>query len=57
MGGFGYKGTYQSKIPKQPTRKPDFIAEEKSNPNQSILFRLNGDFNPLHIDPQFAAKV
>ena len=31
LGGFGYKGTHKSKIPKYaPKRAPDFIGEEKT---------------------------
>jgi hypothetical protein len=30
-GGFGYKGTHKSKIPKDvPKRSPDFVVEEKT---------------------------
>lgn len=34
-------------IPKD--RKPDYIIEDKISPEQAILYRLSGDYNPLHI--------
>jgi len=35
-------------IPKD--RKPDYITVDKIAPEQAILYRLSGDYNPLHID-------
>jgi acyl dehydratase len=51
IGGFGHKGTVKIVIPDTPTRQPDFVSEEKTTPNQAFLYRLNGDYNPLHVDP------
>ncbi|KAH9222109.1 multifunctional beta-oxidation protein-like protein [Leptodontidium sp. 2 PMI_412] len=39
---------------KPPSRAPDFIAEEKTTDEQAVLYRLSGDYNPLHVDPAFA---
>ncbi|PBP28960.1 hypothetical protein BUE80_DR000138 [Diplocarpon rosae] len=39
---------------KPPSRAPDFIAEEKTTEEQAVLYRLSGDYNPLHVDPAFA---
>ena len=36
-----------------PTRAPDFRVEEKTTPEQALLYRLLGDGNPLHADPDF----
>jgi acyl dehydratase len=38
-----------------PERKPDSIVEMKTLPQQALIYRLSGDFNPLHADPNFAA--
>ncbi|VEU21492.1 DEKNAAC102574 [Brettanomyces naardenensis] len=35
-------------------RRPDLVATFKTDENLAVLYRLNGDFNPLHIDPSFA---
>jgi len=44
-----------SKLPSVPKRNAELIFEAKSYPSQAILYRLTGDTNPLHIDPNFAA--
>ncbi|CAO3632127.1 unnamed protein product [Cunninghamella echinulata] len=38
-----------------PNRKPDVIVTEKTHEDQAALYRLSGDYNPLHIDPDMSA--
>lgn len=38
-----------------PERAPDHSVTYRTSPDQALLYRLNGDRNPLHSDPWFAA--
>ncbi len=38
-----------------PSRAPDKVVEEKTSDDVAALYRLMGDRNPLHIDPEFSA--
>ncbi len=58
-GGFGGSPPpKEEKVAEAPKdRAPDFRIEEVTSPEQGLLYRLNGDVNPLHADPTFAASV
>ncbi len=38
-----------------PDSDPDHVVSYGTRPDQALLYRLNGDRNPLHSDPSFAA--
>nr|AZL94359.1 hydroxysteroid 17-beta dehydrogenase 4 [Nephromyces sp. MMRI] len=38
-----------------PTRAPNWQFQKKTTANQAIHYRLCGDYNPIHIDPNMAA--
>ena len=40
-----------------PDRPADITVSEPTSPGQALLYRLNGDRNPLHSDPKFAARA
>jgi len=40
----------------RPERAPDGTVDSPTLPQQALLYRLNGDKNPLHADPEFAAR-
>ena len=39
---------------KMPKRDPDLSCDLPTRPDQALLFRLSGDHNPLHADPDVA---
>nr|POF00987.1 peroxisomal hydratase-dehydrogenase-epimerase [Quercus suber] len=58
-GGFGgpKKGTDRgaaTRLYQPPNRKPDAVVEEATTQEQAAVYRLSGDRNPLHIDPEFS---
>ncbi len=53
-GGWGGDRGPQAEINVPPDRAPDAVVEEKIPENQALLYRLSGDWNPLHADPGFA---
>lgn len=57
-GDFGGPPPPKSETPVAPKDKaPDWTVEEATSPEQALLYRLSGDLNPLHADPDFAAMV
>ncbi|KAM0747862.1 Thioesterase/thiol ester dehydrase-isomerase [Meredithblackwellia eburnea MCA 4105] len=44
-------------LAKPPARKADKVFSEKTTEEQAILYRLSGDYNPLHIDPQIGKNI
>ena len=55
IGGFGFPGKNKTVGWKKPSTKPNQVASQKTDPNQAIIYRLAGHYNPLHIDPDMAA--
>jgi (3R)-3-hydroxyacyl-CoA dehydrogenase / 3a,7a,12a-trihydroxy-5b-cholest-24-enoyl-CoA hydratase / enoyl-CoA hydratase 2 len=53
-GGWGGERGPSTDVNVAPDRKPDAVIEEKIPANQALLYRLSGDWNPLHADPNFA---
>jgi 3-hydroxyacyl-CoA dehydrogenase/3a,7a,12a-trihydroxy-5b-cholest-24-enoyl-CoA hydratase len=56
-GGFGGATQPKKDLPSVPAREPDFIFEAPTGVNQAALYRMSGDRNPLHIDPEVAKTV
>ena len=57
-GGFGgpSKSSVQTLPHPVPTKRPaDHVSVSSTTHDQAAVYRLNGDQNPLHIDPDFAA--
>ena len=52
-GGFG-GDRGPSKRTELPEREPDHTVTYQTRPEQALIYRLSGDRNPLHSDPQFA---
>ena len=56
-GGFGgATGPVRPAHP-APTGTPDLTVDLPTRPEQALLYRLNGDDNPLHSDPAVAATA
>jgi acyl dehydratase len=53
-GGFGGPPRPSPPLHPIPTRTPDAICDLKTRPEMALIYRLSGDYNPLHAEPAFA---
>jgi acyl dehydratase len=54
-GGFDGESSAPPPGNEPPDRAPDAVVSTLTTPRQALLYRLSGDKNPLHADPEFAA--
>ncbi|MFS0694409.1 MaoC/PaaZ C-terminal domain-containing protein [Streptomyces nitrosporeus] len=53
-GGFGQGAGQEEPLATPPDRPADTVLTTATTPQQALWYRLNGDLNPLHADPEFA---
>jgi acyl dehydratase len=56
-GGFGGPSEGAPEPHTPPTRKPDLSVAIETRRDQALLYRLNGDRNPLHSEPDVAKRA
>lgn len=60
-GGYSEQGGRSDEapmaLPAVPERAPDAEVVLSSRPEAALVYRLSGDYNPLHSDPDVAAKA
>jgi acyl dehydratase len=56
-GGCGGFGVAPPPLPAEPAGPPSFTADLKTSVGAALLYRLNGDLNPIHVDPAAAASA
>lgn len=56
-GGFGGSADGAPKPHPVPERAPDLSVELPTRTEQALIYRLSGDYNPLHIDPKVAKSA
>jgi acyl dehydratase len=57
-GGFSAKGQKSDEAPAPraatPDTAPDHVCELRTRPEAALIYRLSGDYNPVHADPAVA---
>src|SRR3954462_7957129 len=56
-GGFDGPNLTQPEPHRMPARNPDKTIDISTRPDQALIYRLCGDRNPLHSDPEFARRA
>ncbi len=56
-GGFGGENKPGPMPAKIPERTPDATCQLSTLPQQALIYRLSGDYNPLHADPEIAISA
>ncbi|MCJ1419623.1 hypothetical protein MMC32_005979 [Xylographa parallela] len=53
----GPKGPSTTNFPPPEGKKPDAVYTLQTTPESALLYRLNGDYNPLHATPEPGQKM
>jgi acyl dehydratase len=53
-GGFGGPSGPTRPVHQLPERAPDLVCDLATLPQAALIYRLSGDYNPLHADPEVA---
>jgi len=56
-GGFGGPPDATAVGQEAPEREPDLRVTQATRPEQALIYRLSGDMNPLHADPEIATAA
>jgi acyl dehydratase len=56
-GGFGGPSRPVTHPHPVPERTPDLTCDLSTLPQAALIYRLSGDYNPLHADPAYAKKA
>jgi MaoC like domain/N-terminal half of MaoC dehydratase len=56
-GGCGSFGEIPAPVQPLPERAPSSVCEIATLPQSALIYRLSGDYNPIHADPEAAAKA
>ncbi|MBV5266888.1 MaoC/PaaZ C-terminal domain-containing protein [Pinisolibacter aquiterrae] len=56
-GGCGGPATLEKQAPSPPARAPDHVHGLATLPQAALIYRLSGDYNPLHSDPAVARRA
>ncbi len=56
-GGFGGSSEGMPEPHRIPRRAPDRLVDIPVRPDQALIYRLSGDRNALHSDPEFARRA
>ena len=56
-GGYGGASDKAMPVHQLPDTAPDYVFETPTRPEQALIYRWNGDTNPLHLDPRVAQEA
>lgn len=56
-GGFGGPAGPVKTVHELPTRAPDHSDDFATQPHAALIYRLSGDYNPLHAEPAVASAA
>ena len=54
MAALAAQSAIRRRRTRMPEREPDAVCDLPTRPETALIYRLSGDTNPLHADPDFA---